>query len=159
MRRSYPVIIAAIFAVGVSIAQKPGVAEVPSPEQMSRELRRLEIELTALQLETIEARLKKIEKQIARIAVEIRQSESEETAGRSELVSITEQLARSELTAGERTELEAMQTGLLGDGLARIRERLKAARDKELALRGLLENKTLAALELRQRLKKLRLEE
>ena len=159
MRQSQRIIIAATFAVGVLIAQKPEVAEVASLERLSKELRLLEIELTALRLETIELRLKKIEKQIARIAVEKRKSEWEETTSRSELVSISEQLARSELTAEERTALEAMQTGLLGDGHALIRERLIAARDRELALRGLLENEKLAALELRQRLKRLRSEE
>lgn len=159
MRRFHRLIIAATMVAGVSFGQRQEGVESPAIERISREMRRLEIELTAYRIESHEARLKRLEKRIARIAAEERQAEAEEAGGRSELLSIMEQLARPELTAEERAELQTQQTGLLGEGQARTRERQAAAREKKLAIQGLLEKEKAIGLDLRQRLKKLRSEE
>jgi hypothetical protein len=143
---------AAVFAfAGALFAQTPA----DTIAQLSREVRQLQIELTQHKLESHQARARKLEKRAARAEDDLRRAEGEEVSGRSELLTIDTQLARSDLPDDERSELQNLRNNLLTDGQQRVKQQRATTQERQTELTAQLARERGLIRELEQRLAEL----
>jgi hypothetical protein len=146
-------ILIALLLASAAASGQPSAAEHTVCTQrfadLTRQLAQLQMEVISYRLQASHNNVRTLETDLARIVTERRLAEQEEKANRDDVSSADVQLARSDLSEEERSELQSLRSALLVEGHAELRHRQNTAVERESAIRDQVarENAVIAGLE------------